>query len=175
MVMGKIGIASWPFWLKTRTRIDKDEVPLSTPWDHQRLGELTHDRCRGLWPKWLRMPRLLGAAASRGLQSGHAPHVWQSGYRSGASIQALSTARLHQGSCPSRQSRRRFGLITTVDQPRPSPYILFSLISHCCGPHFRSCASPFGPPRRRQYPIGMLAYTTEAHTAIWLVQRLRVA
>ena len=24
MVMGKIGIASWPFWLKTRTRIDKD-------------------------------------------------------------------------------------------------------------------------------------------------------
>ena len=32
---------------------------------------------------------------------------------------------------------------------------------------------PFGPPRRRQYPIGMLAYTTVAHTAIWLVQRLR--
>jgi hypothetical protein len=23
MVMGKIGIASWPFWLKTRTRIEK--------------------------------------------------------------------------------------------------------------------------------------------------------
>ena len=87
----------------------KEKVPLSEPWDYQHLGELTRDGCCGLWPKWLRMPRLLGAAASRGLQSGHAPHVWQSGYRSGASIQALSTARLHQGSCPSRQSRRRFG------------------------------------------------------------------
>ena len=32
---------------------------------------------------------------------------------------------------------------------------------------------PFGPPRSRQYPIGMPAYTTVAHTAIWLVQRLR--
>ena len=35
---------------------------------------------------------MLEAAASRGLQSGHALTLWQSGYRSGASIQALGTA-----------------------------------------------------------------------------------
>ena len=38
MVMGKIGIASWPFWLKTRTRIDQEKVPLSEPWDYRHLG-----------------------------------------------------------------------------------------------------------------------------------------
>ena len=27
MAMGKIGIASWPFWLKTRTRIEKRKSP----------------------------------------------------------------------------------------------------------------------------------------------------
>ena len=41
-------------------------------------------------------PRVLEAAASRGLQSGHALTLWQSGYRSGASIQALSTASIHE-------------------------------------------------------------------------------
>ena len=40
-------------------------------------------------------PSVLEAAASRGLHSGHALTLWQSGYRSGASIQVLSTACIH--------------------------------------------------------------------------------
>ena len=71
MAMGKIGIASWPFWLKTRTRIEKMKAPLSEPWDYQHLGELTQEGCYGLCQNGFECLQL-EAAASRGVQSEHA-------------------------------------------------------------------------------------------------------
>ena len=57
----------------------KEKVPLSEPWDYRHLGELTQEGCCGLCQNgfeclWLEetLPGALEAAASRGLQSGHA-------------------------------------------------------------------------------------------------------